>query len=989
MAERLCMGCMETYNDKYEICPYCGYADGSAPKEAYHLMPGTVIQGRYIAGRVIGNGGFGVTYIGYDSVLNQKIAIKEYLPGEFSTRTMGASDVTVFSGEKEEQFASGIIKFVEEARRLAKFKHTPGIVDIHDSFQANQTAYIIMEYLDGETLGEKLEREGKLPLDEALNIMMPVIGALKEVHKAGILHRDISPDNIMISKTREVKIIDFGAARFATTTHSRSLSVLVKPGYAPEEQYRSRGDQGPWTDVYACAATLYKMITGVTPEDAMERRSKDTLVPPSKLGVKIPKNKENAIMNALNIRIEDRTQTMDALEADLSTEQDIKRNKIHIKKMDIGKWSIWLKITSGVATAAVAAFIVLLLTGVIKFQELFHMNKGDLKEGYVYAPSIENHDLAEAEKKVNDAKLITQIIDKQNSDEIAEDMVLNQNIPGGTVVQENTVMELVVSAGYEKGYMPDIVGLSKEEIIQLLVDMGWDEKDIIFKDMESEIAPGHVAKQDQAEGEEIKIGAEITIYLSKGVDGYDESKKTEVPDLTGKSWSDAQSAVATAKLYLYKSGTDYSNTVPKGCVISQDPSAKQKVAEGTSVGVVISLGKKENAKVHVPDVQYKSRTEAIALLQAQGLVVETQDEESDSVQKDHVIRQSVAAGEEVQVGSVVVIYISLGNPDAVISYDPNTTQEVVTTGETKPEEQTTEGKTTEGKTTAEQTTTEQPEEIVTVTTTEAPVQPDPEAGKIAVPNLLGQTEAQARKSLEDKKLSVGAVSYQHAEGKTNGTVLSQGVEAGEKVAKNTVVNLVVCNNETYTEYRYKTKEEKTSTSKLDGWTLVKTTDNWSAWSAETTSPPQADANTEVKVSRTETSMPDNPGSPYPIPSRTLTQATSGDDCRWVEQFIAQYMLGYNYEYMDGVYGGVEMYYVGVFQGWEGLDQDKSVGPNTRDRMLQRWRESKATTTTYYTYRTKTVTYYYEKLSGWSGWSTTAVTKGGNIAEVETRTVYRY
>ena len=124
-------------------------------------------------------------------------------------------------------------------------------VDIHESLQANHTAYIIMEYIDGETLKEKLEREGRIPVDEALNIMMPVIGALKEVHKEGILHRDISPDNIMISKTGEVKIIDFGAARFATTTHSRSLSVLVKPGYAPEAQ-SELWDQGTWTDVYAC-----------------------------------------------------------------------------------------------------------------------------------------------------------------------------------------------------------------------------------------------------------------------------------------------------------------------------------------------------------------------------------------------------------------------------------------------------------------------------------------------------------------------------------------------------------------------------------------------------------------------------------------------------------------------------------------------------------------------------------------------------------------
>ena len=134
---------------------------------------------------------------------------------------------------------------------MKQFKGVSGIVDIHDTFQANNTAYIIMEYIDGETLKERLEREGKIPYEEALKIMKPVVEALKEVHKEGILHRDISPDNIMISKDGDVKIIDFGAARYATTGHSRSLSVLVKPGYAPQEQYRSRGDQGTWTDVYA------------------------------------------------------------------------------------------------------------------------------------------------------------------------------------------------------------------------------------------------------------------------------------------------------------------------------------------------------------------------------------------------------------------------------------------------------------------------------------------------------------------------------------------------------------------------------------------------------------------------------------------------------------------------------------------------------------------------------------------------------------------
>ena len=157
---RLCMGCMEEFNEKYDECPYCGYVPGTKPAEAYHIVPGMVLEGKYIIGRSIGYGGFGVTYIGLDQVLNKKVAIKEYLPGEFSTRVPGQTEVTVFSGDKEEQFQKGVDKFVEEAKRLAKFQSMDNIVRIYDAFQENGTAYIVMEYLEGETLKDKLEREG-------------------------------------------------------------------------------------------------------------------------------------------------------------------------------------------------------------------------------------------------------------------------------------------------------------------------------------------------------------------------------------------------------------------------------------------------------------------------------------------------------------------------------------------------------------------------------------------------------------------------------------------------------------------------------------------------------------------------------------------------------------------------------------------------------------------------------------------------------------
>lgn len=694
MSEKLCLGCMEAYNEKYNVCPYCGYEEGTPPKEAYHLVPGTTIKDKYIVGKVIGYGGFGVTYLGYDAVLNQRVAIKEYLPGEFATRATGASDVTIFSGEREEQFADGIVKFVDEARRLAKFRNTAGIVRIFDSFTANHTAYIVMEYLEGETMKDKLEREGKIPVDEALNLMMPVIRALSEVHKEGILHRDISPDNIFVTKYGEVKLLDFGAARYATTTHSKSLSVIVKPGYAPQEQYRSRGDQGTWTDVYACAATLYKMITGVTPEDSMERGNRDTLALPSRLGIKIPKNKENAIMNALNLRIEDRTQTAEALETDLTTENDVKRNKIRFKKMDVGKWPLWLKITSGVTAAAITAFIVLLVTGVIQFADLFHSDSGTLEKGYVYAPEVRNMELSKAEAIISEKNLIMQIVDKKNDDEIPKDLILSQNIDQGVKIPERTVIEITVSAGREIEYMTDLMGMSQEEAVELLEALGFEVE--IIEEASDEVAPGYITKQTDENGNilengaELEKGSKVFIHVSKGNDKFDNNKNTTVPNVAGKNWETAKKSMTDAKLYIYKAGSDYSDTVPEGYVISQNTRAGTEVPEGTTIGVVISLGKQSERKTRVPDVTYKSRAEAERLLSEAGLGVTVQYEDSKTVAKDGVIRQSEPAGAEVIYGTTITIWVSKG-------MDP-----------VNPPEPTTETTTTQAPTTTEKPPTEAP-----------------------------------------------------------------------------------------------------------------------------------------------------------------------------------------------------------------------------------------------------------------------------------------
>lgn len=616
MAERLCLGCIEKINDKYNVCPYCGYEDGTPPKEAYHIIPGTVLAGKYIVGRVIGYGGFGVTYIGYDGLLEKKIAIKEYLPSEFATRMPGQTEVTVYSGERQEQFYSGIDKFVDEAKRLAQFKEVPGVVRIFDSFTENKTAYIIMEYLEGETLKGRLEREGQLSVDDSLAIIMPILTALKEVHKLGIIHRDIAPDNIFLTKNGEVKLLDFGAARYATTTHSKSLSIIIKQGYAPEEQYRSKGDQGPWTDIYACGATLYKMLTGVTPEDSMERAGKDTLKPVLHYGVKISKNLNTAIMNAMNIRIEDRTQSAEEFEEELLSEVEVKRKKAHSRKVDIGKWPLGVKIAAGTAACALITFGVLLATNVIHFDMKEINDMGLLAENEVYVPNLVNSAMEEAEAQIIERGLVLQITDKQNSDEIPKNKVLSQNIQDGWIVEVGSSIEIAISAGGEIVYIDDIEGLTKEEVEQLLKALGLEVE--IIEEASDSIAPGAVIRYeaDTDENGGIEKGSTVRVIVSIGRTDIDTNADTTVPQVVGLSYQEASKKTGEAKLYIYRIRGEYSTSVPKGQVIEQSIAAGSTVKQGSSLGVVVSLGI-ENTRV--PDVQYKDMASATVAITASNL----------------------------------------------------------------------------------------------------------------------------------------------------------------------------------------------------------------------------------------------------------------------------------------------------------------------------------------------------------------------------------
>ena len=297
------------------ICDDCGFNTAEYVWEDYQLPLFTVIGGKYIIGRVIGEGGFGITYTACNKELNAKYAVKEYYPAEISGRGCSSPDgITIypFSGYDDE-FAKGLERFEREANQLAQFDGMAGIVNVKDYINENGTGYIFMEFVNGKSLETYLtEHGGKISFDEASEILEPVISALSQLHKNGLIHRDISPDNIIISEKNGPILIDFGASR--KYSDDKSMSVIVKYGYAPFEQYSRHGSQGPWTDVYAVCAVLYRMITGKKPPDSVVRiQDSAELTPLSELCDNVPPACEAAIMKGLAVKKEDRLQSMDEL----------------------------------------------------------------------------------------------------------------------------------------------------------------------------------------------------------------------------------------------------------------------------------------------------------------------------------------------------------------------------------------------------------------------------------------------------------------------------------------------------------------------------------------------------------------------------------------------------------------------------------------------------------------------------------------------------
>ena len=685
---KICFGCFEQYDDSFDICPHCGYAEGTEPELATYMRPGAILKERYVIGRALGHGGFSVTYLAWDALLLHKVAIKEYLPSEYATRRPGESRLTVFTGKEGEYFQFGKEKFLDEAKRLSAFQDEEGIVHVYDCFSANETAYLVMEYLDGITLSEYLKKEsavspqGRIAPEKAIAMLTPIMLSLQRVHDSGMIHRDIAPDNIMVLKDGGVRLIDFGAARHAVHDCGKSMTVIIKDGYSPEEQYNSHGVQGPAADVYALSATLYQMMTGVTPPGAIERgeylqqHKRDLLPPPSKYNKAITKAQETALLNGMALHTQERTQSVAELYEELTAQTPARRVQETIRKRGSFSWPLWAKIAAGVLTAAIAAGGVLL-----------YFNRGQkpvvTKDGYVLSPNVVNMQVVDAVATAEKASLRLVVEGSDYDAGVEQGRILSQDPKSGTKLEPSSDLRATASLGKERpaGTMGDTTSMLKDAAEDYLTQMGISDKQIKWEYVSSSTEmPGTIVDQSVTPGSPLTSDSKITLRVvdepdepvtplpEPPSDGSDSDGSVDIAvvvpsadsyvtvrDYVGQPFDTAKQDLRTLSLYGVKCALRYHPSIPSGSIIQQSPASGEQVLKGTGVYFVVSLGPQKQL---VPNVLYKDQAEAERLLAQSGFGSAAQGVTCSYVALGHVAAQTPLGGSEAAPGTKIGLDIS-------------------------------------------------------------------------------------------------------------------------------------------------------------------------------------------------------------------------------------------------------------------------------------------------------------------------------------------
>lgn len=506
-------------------CAYCGLQQDKYRPIPRCLRPGMCLRDRYVLGRVLGEGSFGISYIAWDCLLDTVVAIKEYFPASLVSRHISEEDedtnVYIYEKRESQKYQESLKKYLGEAKSLSAYYDLDGIVSVRDFFYANNTAYIVMGYVDGISVKEYVEKNGPIEGEKFLRMLEPVIQSLAKVHQTGVLHRDISPDNMLLTRDEKLVLIDFGAARKENINMTRSMTVVFKRGFSPEEQYRTRGQQGAWTDVYALCATAYYALTGKAPDESIQRVLEDDMPSLTEMtDVDLPMQQKRAFMKGMTVDFHHRYQTMDELYQGLYQQG---RDKKHL--------GAWLA-----GAAALVCCVALLGTGAVYGLHKHSQAKKDAIQTEApqqtalaevtttpYAADVQEYQMIsfksmtkkEALKALagQDTELSVQWKYRYSS-RIKKGRIVTQSIPAKTRYRGETYSKIVltISKGKRKTEVPKLTGVSKERARTLLKErkLHWT-----WKEVEREGTEGIVASQSRMAGSKVPVGTTIVVTITR------------------------------------------------------------------------------------------------------------------------------------------------------------------------------------------------------------------------------------------------------------------------------------------------------------------------------------------------------------------------------------------------------------------------------------------------------------------------------------------
>lgn len=587
---RLCLGCMnEKENDG--PCEKCGYSN-DAPYLPSYLAPGTVLNDRYIAGKLLSYNGEGATYIGFDKVTGTKVTIKEYMPDTLCSRKKGDPQIVVDPNQLP-LYKTYMSEFVELNKALLKARSMTHIQTVLDIFPQNNTAYVIFEFINGITLKNYLANcSGELTWDRVKELFPPILTTLSLVHSAGIIHRGISPQTILVTEKNELKLIDFQISAGRTT--GTEIACEMYPGYSAPEQYSSAEWQGTWTDVYGISATLYRVLTGCVPAESISRLGNDNCPEPMVINRNVPSHVSKVIMNGLKLNTSNRIQTITELVVKLfeqpkfnTAEQEAVRPVQRVKRIEVteepekapvqkstnakGKKKKQNNKAAIIATIIVCGVIIIGFGIAIAVLAMTDNNTSSSYDpNYYSAPestaSSSAPETTAATTTVSSdtmpdivygcptftGALFTSIQDTYNfvkinaeykfDDTVANGIVISQSIKPDTEITEGTEIKLVVSKGPSSIALPDYTGLKVDEYTAML-----SQRNVKFEKKETGdtngVKAGYVVKCSKKVGEKVDVANSetVTVYYAKATVNSDASSKTSSVSSSAAAESSAES----------------------------------------------------------------------------------------------------------------------------------------------------------------------------------------------------------------------------------------------------------------------------------------------------------------------------------------------------------------------------------------------------------------------------------------------------------------